>query len=109
VSSLQIVIHVSRVRFGRKGVTKLLGTRTFMSSLFHPQSDDQTERVNQTLDTYLRHYVSVELKDWHTLLSRANFANDAACHETMCSTPFKLTFGYNPRTPMGEVVEVVQP
>jgi hypothetical protein len=24
-------------------------------------------------------------------------------------TPFKLKFGYNPRTPVGEVVEVVHP
>jgi hypothetical protein len=46
-----------------KGVTELLGTRTVMSSSFHPQSDGQTERVNQTLETYLRHYVSVELND----------------------------------------------
>jgi hypothetical protein len=34
-----------------KGVTKLLGTRAVMSSLFHPQTDGQTERVNQTLET----------------------------------------------------------
>jgi hypothetical protein len=30
-------------------------------------------------------------------------------HETIQSTPFKLTFGYNPRTPAGQVVEVVHP
>jgi hypothetical protein len=80
-----------------KGVTQLLGTRTVMS--FHPQFDGQTERFNQTLETYLRHYVSVELNDWDTLLSRAEFAHNAAYHETIRSTPFKLTFGYNPRTP----------
>jgi hypothetical protein len=40
-------------------------------------------------------------------LSRAEFAHNAAYHETIRSTPFKLTFGCNPRTPVGEVVEVV--
>jgi hypothetical protein len=49
-------------------VTVLLGTRTVMSSSFHPQTDGQTERVNQTLETYLRHFVSVGLNYWDTLL-----------------------------------------
>jgi hypothetical protein len=38
-----------------KGLTKLLGTRSVMSSQsFHPQFDGQTESVNLTLETYLR-------------------------------------------------------
>jgi hypothetical protein len=90
-----------------KGVTELLGTRAVMSSSFHPQTDGQTERVNQTLETYLRHFVSVELNDWDTLLSRAEFAHNAAYHESIRSTPFKLNHGFNPRAPVGEVVEVV--
>jgi hypothetical protein len=53
--------------------------------------------------------VSVELSDWGTLLSRAEFAHNAAVNETVRAAPFKLTYGYNPRTPVGEVVEVVHP
>jgi hypothetical protein len=64
-------------------VTVLLGTRTVMSSSFHPQTDGQTEKVNQTLETYLRHFVSVGLNDWDTLLSRAEFAHNAAVNETV--------------------------
>jgi hypothetical protein len=90
-------------------VTVLLGTRTVMSSFFHPQIDGQMERVNQTLETYLRHFVSVGLNDWDTLLSSAEFAHNAAINETMRTAPFKLTYGYHPRTPVGEVVEVVNP
>jgi hypothetical protein len=80
-----------------------------MSSSFHLQTDGQMDRVDQTLETYLRHYVSVELNDWNTLLSRAEFAHNAAYHESTRSSPFKLNFGYHPRTPVGEVVEVVHP
>jgi hypothetical protein len=88
-------------------VTVLLGTRIVMSSSFHSQTDGQTERVNQTLETYLRHFVSVGLNDWDTLLSRAEFAHNAAVNDTVRAAPFKLIYGYNPRTPVGEVVEVV--
>jgi hypothetical protein len=45
------------------GVMELLGTRVVASSSFHPQTDGQTKIVNQTLKTYLRHFVSVELND----------------------------------------------
>jgi transposase InsO family protein len=90
-------------------VTVLLGTKIVMSSSFHPQTDGQTERVNQTLETYLRHFVSVGLNDWDTLLSRAECAHNAAVNETVRAAPFKLTYGYHPRTPVGEVVEVVHP
>jgi hypothetical protein len=77
-------------------VTVLLGTRTVMSSSFHPQTDGQTERVDQNLETYLQHFVSVGLNDWDTLLSRAEFAHNAAVNKTICTAPFNLTYGYHP-------------
>jgi hypothetical protein len=42
-------------------------------------------------------------------LLRAEFAHNAADHESIRSTSFKLNFGYHPRCPVGEVVEVVHP
>jgi hypothetical protein len=42
-------------------------------------------------------------------LSRAEFAHNAAVNETIRAAPFKLAYGYHPQTPMGEVVEVVNP
>src|SRR3569833_3687387 len=96
-SSFLIEIPVLRVSF----VTELLGTRLCVSSSFHPQTDGQTQRVNQTLEAYLRHFVSVTLNDWDLLLSRAEFAHNNAFHESIQATPFYLNHGRHPRTPMG--------
>jgi hypothetical protein len=84
-----------------KGVTELLGTRLCVSSSFNPQTDGQTERVNQTLEAYLRHFVFATSNDWDLLLSRAEFAHNNAFHESVQATPFYLNHGRHPRTPMG--------
>jgi hypothetical protein len=42
-------------------------------------------------------------------LSRAEFAHNAAYNKTIRSAPFKLTYGYNPQTPVDDVVESVHP
>jgi hypothetical protein len=84
-----------------KGVTEFLGTQLCVSSSFHPQTDGHTERVNQTLEAYLRHFVSATLNDWDFLLSRAEFAHNNAFHESVQATPFYLNHGRHPRSPMG--------
>lgn len=35
-----------------------------LSSAFHPQTDGQTERQNQTLEQYLRGYANYQQDDW---------------------------------------------
>jgi len=45
-----------------------------MSTAFHPQTDGQTERLNQTIEAYLRAFVSKEQDDWVRLLPMAEFA-----------------------------------
>ena len=72
---------------------KLLGIESTMSTAYHPQTDGQTERVNQILEQYLRCYVDYNLSDWSTLLSVAKFAYNNRAYEGTKETPFFLEYG----------------
>jgi hypothetical protein len=68
-----------------------------MSTAYHPVTDGQTERMNQTLEQYLRLYVDDEQSNWSTLLPQAAFAYNATKQDTIGMTPFFANFGREPR------------
>ena len=51
-----------------KELFKSLGAKLYMSSAYHLESDGQTERVNQCLETYLRCLCFLQPKGWHRWL-----------------------------------------
>jgi hypothetical protein len=76
---------------------ELMGTRLNRSSSFHPQSDSQTERVNQVLEQYLRCFISYQQDDWADLLPFAEFAYNNAEHSSTKVSPFFAIYGFHPR------------
>ncbi|CAJ0945052.1 unnamed protein product [Ranitomeya imitator] len=80
-----------------------MGIDLSFSSAFHPQTNGQTERTNQTLETYLRCFVSADQDDWVSFLPLAEFAlNNRASSATLVS-PFFCNSGFHPRFPSGQV------
>jgi hypothetical protein len=80
-----------------RDLAKLLGTKSRLSTSFHPQTDGQTERMNQTIEQYLRIYCNYQQDNWVSLLPVAEFAyNNVAQDSTGCS-PFYANYGYHPR------------
>ena len=51
-----------------KSLMAQLGIKHKLSTAYHPQTDGQTERMNQTLEQYLRCYVNYEQNNWVKLL-----------------------------------------
>ena len=45
-----------------------------MSFLNHPQSNGQTEHVNQELEQYIQTFINEQQNDWNTLLPLGEFA-----------------------------------
>ena len=72
-----------------------IGTKLRMSTAYHPQTDGQTERANQTMEAYLRHYVNQKQDNWVSLLPMAQFAYNDKRSDTTKLTPFFANFGKN--------------
>jgi hypothetical protein len=79
-----------------KDFLKLVGVKTRMSTAFHPQTDGQTEIINQLLEMYLRAFVNYEMANWVDLLPMAEFAYNNAKTSTIGMTPFYANYGYHP-------------
>ncbi|CAJ0966345.1 unnamed protein product [Ranitomeya imitator] len=80
-----------------------MGIDLSFSSAFHPQTNGQTERTNQTLETYLRCFVSADQDDWVSFLPLAEFAlNNRASSATLVS-PFFCNSGFHPCFSSGQV------
>ncbi|KAL0934971.1 reverse transcriptase domain protein [Colletotrichum truncatum] len=82
-------------KFWRSLISQL-GSDHKMSTAFHPQTDSQTERINQIMETYLRCYVNYQQNNWVQLLPMAQFAYNSAVGESTKESPFYLNYGFNP-------------
>ena len=75
---------------------KQMGIQRKMSTAFHAQTNGQTERTNQTLEEYLRHYVTFKQDDWVSHLPMAQFAFNSSIHEATGLTPYFANYGWEP-------------
>ena len=73
-----------------------IGTKLKMSTAYHPETDGQTERTNQTLEAYLRYYVHLKQNNWVQLLPMAQLALNNKVLDTTKYIPFFANFGRNP-------------
>jgi hypothetical protein len=70
------------------------------SSAYHPQTDVQTERVNQILEDMLRACVIHYGKDWDKCLSLAEFSYNNSYQSSLKMAPFEALYGRRCRTPL---------
>jgi hypothetical protein len=76
----------------------LLGVEPNLSTAFHPQTDGQTERVNQVLEQYLRIFCNYQQDNWQELLPLAEFAYNNSVHASTSKTPFLANYGCCPNS-----------
>jgi transposase InsO family protein len=77
-----------------------LGTQVIRSSAYHPQTDGQTEIVNQILEDMLRACVLHYGKNWDKCLSLAEFSYNNSYQSSLKMAPFEAWYGRRCRTPL---------
>ncbi|KAJ1596274.1 hypothetical protein NDA14_002670 [Ustilago hordei] len=80
-----------------KAFAEQMGVKHSLSTAYHPQTDGQTERVNQVIEQYLRMYCNYEQNDWADLLDTAAFVYNNMVHNSIGVSPFFACYGWNPK------------
>jgi len=78
-------------------LNEMLGIKSKLSTAFYPQTDGQTERVNQELEQYLRMFIDHRQEQWPEWLGTAEFAYNNKAHSSTRTSPFKANYGQDPR------------
>ena len=76
-------------------VCQLAGINQRLSSSYHPETDGATERMNQTLEEYIRLFCSYAQDDWAALLLSAELAINNRDATSTGVSPFFLSHGYH--------------
>lgn len=80
-----------------QSVFRATGTQLKMSTTNHPETDGQTERVNQSIECYLRCFISAHPTQWSKWISLCEFWYNTNWHSSIGKSPFELLYGRRPR------------
>ena len=79
-----------------KELYRLLAIEANPSTAYHPQTDGQTERINQEIEQYLRMFINYHQSDWVSWLSLAEFSYNDKEQTSMGHSPFFVNYGRHP-------------
>jgi len=75
---------------------KALGIKRAMSTAYHPQTDGKTERINQEIEVFLRHYINYRQDNWIKWLAIAEFQYNNKKHAATGHSPFYVNYRRHP-------------
>jgi len=78
-------------------LNQMLEIKSKLSTAFHPQTDGQTERVNQELEQYLRIFIDHRQEQWPNWLGTAEFIYNNKIYSSTKTSPFKANYRQDPR------------
>jgi hypothetical protein len=79
-----------------KQLFQQLGTKLQFTTAYHPQTDGQSERVNQCLEMFLRCTIQDTPRQWRRALPLAEFWYNSCFHTSLGCSPFLALYGHEP-------------
>ena len=75
-----------------KKICQILGIERKLSTIYYPQTNKATERMNQTVETFLRTYIDFDQRSWVKFLFITEFViNNTNAASTGINLFFSLT------------------
>jgi transposase InsO family protein len=96
---LRRIIRDRGPQFASKFMKELCNALEIERNLFmayHPQTDGQTERINQEIKTYLQSFINYRQNDWVKWLLMAKFHYNDKTHLVTGQMLFFLNYGIHP-------------
>jgi len=81
-------------------VHEAIGTKLHFSTAYHPETDGQTERTNQTLEDMLRACILEMGGSWEQHLPLVEFSYNNSYQASIGMSPFEALYGSRCRTPL---------
>jgi len=78
-------------------LNNLLGIQMKLSTAYYPQTDGQTERINQELEQYLRIFIDHRQEQWLDWLGTVEFVYNNKVHTATKTLLFKANYSQNPK------------
>lgn len=82
---------------------ELQGTKLYMSSAYHPETDGQTEVTNCCLEAYLQCFSVEQPQTWSHWLPWAECWFNTTNHVSTRMKPFEVVYGQKPPSPLQHV------
>jgi len=73
-----------------------LGIKRAMSTAYYLQTNSQTERINQEVKVFLRHYINYRQDNWTKWLATAEFQYNDKKHAATGHSLFYVNYGRHP-------------
>nr|GFA05496.1 reverse transcriptase domain-containing protein [Tanacetum cinerariifolium] len=97
----EIATYVSKcLTCAKKTLQEAIGTQLEMSTVYHPQTDGQSERTIQTMKDMLRACLIYFGSIWDRNLPLVEFSYDNSYHTSIKAAPFEALYGRKCRSPV---------